>query len=221
MTGHRGEHSFFDIFPPDDLPQVRTEAKAWAWQYLIEKISGLRPVDGLPPSHTEGQYLDDAERLSSSNASKFDLHQKIEGIFAEELNKILSTDWELKIKAKLSNVEQVLKEQRGLALTGDDFDHHRIKREWQEKLSCTETRSIRIYEFPKGWLFVEADVTDDTDPSRIQSKVLTKTRNPIKADRFFDIAVRLNEQAVVDYREYHRSKLSEATHAEHDMPTPT
>lgn len=102
----------------NDKIQVRTEAKVWAWQYLIECACGLKKFGDPETVHEEAQWLD----ASSENKNVHMVHKE----FNLQLENILKKhpDFVQAIRDRFATIGEILcsNEQRWNEYSYDDLE---------------------------------------------------------------------------------------------------
>lgn len=189
-----------DEMPSPNHTQIKMEAKAWAWQYLIECTAGLRRF-GIPdkdgniiPHHSESRFLNDGNMLSEDEAI-----QVSEKYIRMELKKIIQKypDWKKHITDTMKNIGNLLKEEEKHCLTADESTVFKKIEENIVNEDEYSKDSIVVYELQKGWYQVCAEMhqrdTIDENFSCREIKELCLTRNKNKAMRFYGIACNINK----------------------------
>lgn len=186
----------FDFFPkPDNTPQVRMEAKAWAWQYLIEVMAGLKDLKDPLPLHPEAQFLTD---FTSNNIFNPEM---VENIFKDELSKIMKKDWREIIKYRFSNMKNILSTNKNYLYDYEkDNGQETILRMFSQKAGPgnKDTHIIKLADIGQGYYTttLEVNVVFDQPFEHDETlyRLLTRTRSLQRAERFFDIALSINDQ---------------------------
>ena len=174
---------FDTIKRTNDLTEIRTEAKAWAWEYLIEVMAGI--VDPKDPirKHPEAEHLDDAYLMSKEEVEK-----TTETIFNQELQKILLTDWKERIRNVMGSVEHVL----GF-LKHNKYDYELDSREKviKEKIfykNDEQELSAKILDIGQEYYRVVAEFKIENDFIKENfAKAFYPTRNFKRAESFFKV----------------------------------
>ncbi len=175
--------------PRSGFPQIRTEAKAWAWQYLIEVASGLRSFEDPLPSHPEARFLHDGAPYINDGD---ELHGITSPIFKEELDKVMATNWMDRIKERFSGMKNILAEVRDTQYDYEADNEEKVLESWVEKVSRNQQHIIELKDVGQGYYTVQLTI-DHNDGDEI-NKITTMTRDHKRAKRFFDIAVQINSE---------------------------
>lgn len=196
--GMKNPYLFFsgisiDEMSPQNKGQLKTEAKVWAWQYLMECLAGFKTFgkDDLT-RRGEAKYLKDGTEFLNDEDTvaqiAYDATQK-------ELKHILKEypNWEDVIRNRLKSIPLILKQEKILMLNEDDIKKSKIVKEHIcDEMNEGIRQTITLYAYPKGWYEVILHEYDEENKETLHYENTCLTRNLQKADKFFQIAVSLN-----------------------------
>jgi hypothetical protein len=176
--------------PPEKLGQIKSESRAWAWQYLIEIMAGFRTEGSPIPDHDEATWLADGSKYMNDRKTLLPIvHKTIQDALDVIMTK--TPDWRQAIKTRVADVGRIIAENSPLYLTDEFYGNAPV----QYPMIARGRRkdiSVELIQLPYGWFQVVGKVVDKKE-GELFSTDICLTRDIKRAERFLEIACQTNE----------------------------
>lgn len=178
-----------------NMGQIKNEAKAWAWQYLIECMADFREHGSPVPKHSEARYIEDGQFLNRKN----EVIEIVDKLIQKELNKIYTKypdgTWKDAIKNRMGNMGNILNYEKQFQLDFDDGVETNIIAQASRENGDQEER-ITLYGLPNEWFQVLAEIYLPEEGYSSHIEEIAFTRDEEKAIKYFNIALNNNEMEI-------------------------
>lgn len=181
--------------------QINGEVKAWAWEYIIECVSGMREWGDAERAHVESDWF---EGLNTGDEKYKMIHDKIEA----EVNRLLDLhpDIEATIRNKFSSISEIIEKNNRIKTLTRSIDNY-------EEISkaSIERNDLLVIQLLKGSnsgidnYIVNIMVTNPKDDYMFQFKNVYSGTNQAKAERIFRKNAEINEIPILEMQTPHLS----------------
>lgn len=185
--GLRHPYKFFTGIGIDPLPSrndcpIKFESKVWAIEHLIEVMTGFRDIDNIK-EHDEVVFVDNMKYLNRYDEIKNYTKTRIE----KEVKELLKINYKKLILDKIKKFPSYI-QQNDCYLS----EEHHILKERVFKINDNDSL-IQIVK-NNGWYQV---LMTNTDPDYFQVEEVHISRDYEKAEKYFSLSVKLNEEYYV------------------------